>query len=156
MTYSLNDFKTGRKVSTPAKKALWNLIIKRTFGGWDCATNTFESHQSTGTWLGYRINGMVGYLDELTGGDYGKSNPKLERVAGTLARQFKVKFKDIKFLMCGTSYVTIDQALSTPVVPQTKIKKDLDRSKVHSVLSYIYSQKLNENELQFISKELVI
>lgn len=162
MNYSLKHFKTGRDVSTPAKRALWDLIVKRTFGGWECVTNTFETRQSEGTWLSYKINGMTSYLDELTGSDYGKNNPELERIAGTLARQFKVKFPEIKFLMSGVPYYyeapsfnTIDKVLSTSYVKQTKGKKNIEYSKVYSILSNIHSQQLNESELEFISKQLI-
>lgn len=169
MTYSLNDFKTGREVTTLAKKELWDLIAKKTFGGWDCACNTFESRRSNGTWLSYKINGMIGYIDELTGGDYGEDNKSLQVVAGTLARQFKVKFAEIKFLMCANSvYSAMDQTTLQPSTAQIKTKPEkkvkvkektkpnLDRAKIYSILSDICSKNLNKDELKFISEQLII
>lgn len=165
MSYSLSDFKTRKNVSTQAKKELWKLIIERSFGGIECAKNAYETHYKKGTWQSYIISGMIAYLDELTGNDYGTDNKQLQIVAGTLACQFKKRFPEIMYLMSGTSCSSLNEAFFTSPLNQSKTNKvdvkpkqvfeNVDHSKVFSVLAEIYSQKLNEAEKQFIAKNLI-
>ena len=162
MSYSLNDFKTRKNVSTAAKKALWNLVLERTFGGIECAKNAYETHYRKGTWQSYVISGMTQYIDDLTGGDYGKDNSQLQRVAGTLACQFKKRFPEIMYVMSGTSCSSLNETFFTAPPKPNKIEirpkqvsETIDHSKVFGVLAEIYSKKLNDMEKEFIAKNLI-
>jgi hypothetical protein len=167
MSFSISDFKVGQRIDTPAKIKLWDNIIKRTFGGLDCAMIQYEKYSATGNWSSYKICGMISYLDELTGGDYGRSHPQIQRVSGTLATQFKKKFPSIHYLMCNSSSSNAimdaqfnissnnqkPSKVSFPNSPKSSIQ--IDHSKVYSVLSEIFSKDLNPEELAFISKQIL-
>jgi hypothetical protein len=163
MSFSISDFKVGQKIDNPAKIKLWENIIKRTFGGFDCAMTQYEKYSANGTWQSYKINGMIGYLDELTGGYYGKNHPQIEGIAGTLATQFKKKFSSIHYLMTHSlaSNVVLDREFNiSPSKPKIASQKqitiiDLDRSKVYSILSEIYAKNLSVEEVKFIAENLL-
>lgn len=159
-SYSINDFKTGQSINTPAKIKLWEFILKRTFGGLDCAQDLFEKHSANGTWQSYKLNGMISYLDELTGGDYGKNHPQIERVAGTLAAQFKKKFPSIHYLMSNNSVLDKQFNISQPKVKEVKVSSSksfssIDHSKVYGVLADVYSKNLSTEEIKFIGNKLL-
>ena len=165
MSYSLSDFKTQRILDTPAKKSLWYMVIERNFGGIECAKNAYETHIKTGRWKSHPITGMCSYIDELTGGDYGTCNSGLQRVAGTLATQFKVRFPEIMYLMTGKPSTTLDEVffISSSNSNVNKGKKvetflieEVDKAKVYSILSDIHSKKLNKEEMKFLSKNLIV
>jgi hypothetical protein len=162
MNYSISDFKTGQDISTPAKVALWDNIIKRTFGGMDCALRQYEKHSAFGSWKSYKLNGMITYLDELTGGDYGKKHPQIARVGGTLATQFKVKFPAICYLLSNQTITVLDREFDVLSIKEKTVKSPspkkssiIDRKKVHSILAEIYSRNLSEEESKFIGETLV-
>jgi hypothetical protein len=170
MSFSISDFKVGQRIDTPAKIKLWDNVIKRTFGGLDCAMNQYEKYSATGNWSSYKICGMISYLDELTGGDYGRSHPQIQRVSGTLATQFKKKFPSIHYLMSNpsNSNAILDAHFNIssnnqkasrvffPNSPKSSTQTDqIDRSKVYSIISEIFSKNLNSQELAFISKQIL-
>ena len=161
MSFSISDFKVGQRIDTPGKIKLWENILKRTFGGLDCAMTQYEKYSSTGNWQSYKIHGMIGYLDELTGGDYGRNHPQIERVAGTLATQFKKKFSSIHYLMSHSlaSNVILDREFNiSPTKPKIASQKQttiIDRSKVYSILSEIYAKNLSVEEVKFIAENLL-
>jgi hypothetical protein len=167
MSFSISDFKVGQRIDTHAKIKLWDNVIKRTFGGLDCAMNQYEKYSATGNWSSYKICGMIGYLDELTGGDYGRNHPQIEQVAGTLAVQFKKKFSSIHYLMSNpsNSNAILDAQFNISSntqkqykvsVPKSSTQTDqIDRSKVYSIISEIFAKNLNSQELAFISKQIL-
>jgi hypothetical protein len=161
MSFSISDFKVGQKIDTPAKIKLWENILKRTFGGLDCAMTQYEKFSATGNWQSYKIHGMIGYLDELTGGDYGRHHPQIERVAGTLATQFKKKFSSIHYLMSHSlaSNAVLDREFNIsstkPKISSQKQTTTIDRSKVYSILSEIYAKNLSVEEVKFIAENLL-
>jgi hypothetical protein len=169
MSYSISDFKVGQRIATPAKIKLWDSIFKRTFGGLDCAMTQYEKYSASGSWLSYSINGITTYLDELTGGDYGTDNQRLQTTAGTLATQFKKKFPSIHYLMSNSSGCNpiLDaqfnissssntQKQSKVSAPKSSTQTDqIDRSKVYSIISEIFAKNLNSQELAFISKQIL-
>jgi hypothetical protein len=161
MSFSISDFKVGQRIDTPAKIQLWENILKRTFGGLDCAMTQYEKYSANGNWQSYKIHGMIGYLDELTGGDYGKNHPQIERVAGTLATQFKKKFSSIHYLMSHSlaSNAVLDREFNiSPAKPKIVSQKQtsiIDRSKVYSILSEIYAKNLSVEEVKFIAENLL-
>lgn len=154
--YSLEDFKTGRTINTDAKIELWNMILTRTFGKVECAISTYEKHYKKGTWDSYKLNGMLSYLDELTGRKYGTDNNKLQIVASTLAVQFKKRFQEICYLVSNYK-----PTLERHFYPQKEEKKEpklksinINRKKVHLVLSEIYSNDFTPEELSYIASNL--
>lgn len=161
MSFSIRDFKVGQKINTPAKIKLWENIINKTFGGLDCAITQYEKYNATGNWQSYKINGMINYLDELTDGDYGKKHPQIQRVAGTLASQFKKKFSSIHYLMSHSlsSNPVLDREFNiSPTKSKIVSQKQttiIDRSKVYSILSEIYSKNLSVEEVKFIAENLL-
>ena len=161
MSFSISDFKVGQRIDTPAKIKLWEYIFKRTFGGLDCAMRQYEKYSATGNWQSYKINGMIGYLDELTGGDYGRNHPQIERVGGTLATQFKKKFPNIHYLMSNSfdSNAILDRQFNiSPTKPKIVTQKQtiaIDRSKTYSILSEIYAKNLSTDEVKFIGETLL-
>ena len=161
MSFSISDFKVGQKIDNPAKIKLWENILKRTFGGLDCAMTQYEKYSATGTWQSYKIHGMIGYLDELTGGDYGKNHPQIEGVAGTLSSQFKKKFCSIHYLMSHSlsSNSVLDREFNIsstkPKISPQKQTTIIDRSKVYSILSEIYAKNLSVEEVKFIAENLL-
>lgn len=160
-SYSINDFKTGQNIGTPAKIKLWEFILQRTFGGPQCAQELFEKHSSTETWMSYPITGMISYLDELTGGDYGKDHPQIARVAGTLSTQFKKKFTSIHYLMTNNSILNKEFNISSTKVgneSKTNFNKqslNINHSKVYGVLADVYSKNLSLEEIKFIGNKLL-
>ncbi len=161
-SYSINDFRTGQNINTPAKLKLWEFILKRTFGGLDCAQELFEKHTLTETWMSYPVNGMITYLDELTGGDYGKNHPQVARVAGTLATQFKKKFPQIHYLMSNTSILDREFNICPPKPKEIKVVPNkqsssvsVNHSKVYAVLADLYSKNLSIEEIKFVAEKLL-
>lgn len=165
MSYSISDFKVGQRIDTPAKIKLWEFIIRRTFGGLDCAMNQYEKYSADGSWQSYKINGMITYMDELTGGDYGRNHERIQRVAGTLAVQFKKKFPSIHYLLSNTTSnnVLLDREfnISPPKPKVTPTKKlnnqsaSINRSKVYSILAKIYEEDLSPAEAKFIGQNIL-
>lgn len=160
MFYTLDDFKTGQIINTPAKMALWSMILTRTFPNVECAISSYERHNKNGTWDSFKLNGMINYIDELTGGKYGKDNSKLHIVASTLAVQFKKKFASICHLV-SDSKTTLEEHFSrVEIVNQerqklSKPKQNINLSQSFSILSYIYSHNLSKEELTFIANNLL-
>ena len=161
MNFSISDYKVGQRIDTPSKIKLWECIIKRTFGGLDCAMRQYEKYSATGDWQSYKINGMIGYLDELTDRHYGKNHIDIKRVAGTLATQFKKKFPSIHYLMSSPldSNAVFDRDLNISP-PRLKIVTQkqtttMDRPKVYSILSELYSKNLSVEESKFIGEILI-
>lgn len=162
MYFTINDFKVGQRIDTPAKIQLWNNILKRTFGGLDCAMRQYEKYSSTGNWQSYKINGMITYLDELTGGKYGRKDDQIQRVAGTLATQFKKKFPSIHYLMFNSlgNTALLDREFninpSKGKVSTEKNKIEINYSKCYSILGDIYSKNISEEEAKFISQQMLL
>jgi len=161
MSFSISDFRVGQIIDTPAKTKLWDCIFNRTFGGLDCAMRQYEKYSATGNWQSYKISGMIGYLDELTDGDYGRNHPQIARVGGTLATQFKKKFPSIHYLM--SNYLDSNSVLErefniSPTRPKVSTQKQtitIDRSKIYSILSEIYAKNLSTDEVNFIGETLL-
>ena len=164
MNYSIRDFKTGQKIDTPAKTKLWDRIFNKTFGGCDCALNQYERYSSNGTWQSYKISGMITYLNELTGGKYGKEHPEIKTVSGTLASQFKKKFSDIYYLMYNRSINTDTSVLdrhfniSAEKNMENNLSSDIkiDYSKSYAILGELYSKNLSLDETKFIAETLMV
>ena len=161
MNFSISDYKVGQRIDTPSKIKLWECIIKRTFGGLDCAMRQYEKYSATGNWQSYKINGMIRYLDELTDGDYGRNHKEIKRVAGTLATQFKKKFPNIHYLMSSPldSNAVLEREFNiSPTRPKVSTQKQtitIDRVKVHSILTELYSKNLSVEESKFIGEILI-
>jgi hypothetical protein len=161
MDFSISDYKVGQRIDTPSKIKLWECIFKRTFGGLDCAMRQYEKYSATGNWQSYKINGMIGYLDELTDGDYGRNHKEIKRVAGTLATQFKKKFPSIHYLMSNSldSNAVFDRDLNiSPPRPKIVTQKQtttMDRPKVLSILSELFSKNLSVEESKYIGEKLI-
>ena len=162
MNFSISDYKVGQRIDTPAKIKLWECIFKRTFGGLDCAMRQYEKYSATGNWQSYKINGMIRYLDELTDGDYGRNHKEIKRVAGTLATQFKKKFPNIHYLMSSPldSNAVLEREFNiSPTRPKVSTQKQtitIDRVKVHSILTELYSKNLSVEESKFIRENFII
>jgi len=161
MNYTISDFKTGQKIDTPAKIRLWNKIINETFGGYDIAVKQYENHSASRTWQSYKINGMVEYLDQLTGYKYGKEHPAIKTVAGTLSSQFKKKFSDIRYLMYKC-LVNVDTIISPEKNNEENQffdieinKSKINKSKCHHILADIYSKNPSISETKFIAETLI-
>lgn len=162
MYFTINDFKVGQRIDTPAKIQLWNNILKRTFGGLDCAMRQYEKYSSTGNWQSYKIHGMITYLDELTGGKYGRKDDQIQRVAGTLATQFKKKFPSIHYLMFNSlgNTALLDREFNNNLpkekVSTEKKKIEINYSKCYSILGDIYSKNISKDEAKFISQQMLL
>jgi hypothetical protein len=162
MPYTIEDFKTGQDISSPAKIELWNQIIKRSFGGLDCAYSQYEKYEASGIWMSYHINGMIMYLDELTGGHYGKKHTNIKTISGTLATQFKKKFTSIHYLMSNSNNSILDRQFNIAPVKEKEIKthspkntNSINHSKVYAALAEIHSKNFSIDEIKFIGNNLL-
>lgn len=160
MIYTLDDFKTGQIINTAAKRALWSMILTRTFPNVECAISSYEKHYKNGTWDSFKLNGMTNYIDELTGGKYGKDDSKLHIVASTLAVQFKKKFASICHLVSDTKPTLEEHFSKVEIVKRekhqpSKPKQNINLSQSFSILSYIHSHNLSKEELIFIANNLL-
>ena len=176
--WKVSDFKTGTDITSPQKVQLYENIVKRSFGSWECAAKKFK----LGGVNNLRCQGMSRVLRDLIDPDnleeetratYGgqenlslreMEEKLLKTLAGGKANQFKRNFGILYNMHSGNAPSIFDEketedylnkAFNIDSKPPVKTISTLniDKSKCYSIKSDIEKllKSANEEEKRFIS-----
>ena len=172
--WKVSDFKTGSDITSPQKTELFNLVVKRSFGSWECAAKKVE----LGGVKNLRCQGMQQVLGSLIDPDnleeearasYGgredmsireMQDKLLKTIAGSKANQFRNNFSTLYNMHSDSAPRFFDESESEDALNKTfntnfntTSTLNIDKSKCYSIKSEIEKllKSANEQEKEFIS-----